>query len=125
VLTGHSSPEFVERATELPVFYYLCKPAASDRLEPAIRLATARFREWSALHGQVSDLAQKMEERKTIERAKGILMQVRGLSEDEAYRLLQRQSQQRSRSMIGIARSVISAQGIFQRGAAVAEEAPA
>jgi response regulator NasT len=126
VLTGHSSPDFVERAEELPVFNYLCKPAGSDRLLPAIRIATARFREWSALHGQVSDLARKMEERKTIERAKGILMQLRGLSEDEAYRLLQRQSQQRGRSMVGIARGVIAAQGGYPRlPRAAAGQAPA
>src|SRR5437762_8522709 len=51
VLTGHDCPEFVERAARLPVFHYLCKPAGAGPLGTAIRLATARFGEWLALHG--------------------------------------------------------------------------
>ncbi|HEX6749731.1 MAG TPA: response regulator [Longimicrobium sp.] len=117
VLTAHSDAEFVDRAAELPVFNYLTKPAAVDRIIPAIRLAEARFREWSALSGRVSELARKMDERKTIERAKGILMEVRGINEGAAYRLIQRESQQRSRSMIDVARSIIATQGVFRRPA--------
>lgn len=125
VLTGHSDPEFVDRAAELPVFNYLSKPAGADHLVPAIRLASARFREWSALNGRVSELSQKIDERKTIERAKGILMQVRGLNESDAYRLLQRESQQRSRSMADVARTVIAAQGVFRRPVATPAAEPA
>ena len=117
VLTGCSDPEYVDRAAELPVFNYLTKPAAPDRLLPAIRLASARFEEWSALSGRVSELAQKMDERKTIERAKGILMELRGIQEGEAYRLLQRESQRRSKSMAEIAKAVIATQGVFRRAA--------
>ncbi|HET7459715.1 MAG TPA: response regulator [Longimicrobium sp.] len=115
LLTAHTEPEFVERAAELPVFNYLCKPAGADRLLPAIQLASARFKEWSALNGRVSELSQKMDERRTIERAKGILMELRGMNENDAYRLMQRESQQRSRSMADIARSVIATQGVFRR----------
>ncbi|HEX8905260.1 MAG TPA: response regulator [Longimicrobiaceae bacterium] len=117
VLTAHSDMEFVDRAAELPVFNYLTKPAGVDRLVPAIRLASARFREWSALSGRVSELSQKMDERKTIERAKGILMQIRGINEGDAYRLIQRESQQRSRSMVDVARTIIATQGVFRRPA--------
>ncbi|HSU15775.1 ANTAR domain-containing response regulator [Longimicrobium sp.] len=124
VLTAHCDAEFVDRAAELPVFNYLTKPAGADRIVPAIRMATARFREWSALNGRVSELSQKMDERKTIERAKGILMEVRGINEGDAYRLIQRESQQRSRSMIDVARSVVAAQGVFRRPAAPAPNAP-
>jgi response regulator NasT len=118
VLTAHTDDEFVDRAAELPVFTYLTKPAGAERLIPAIRLATARFREWSALTGRVSELSKKMEERKTIERAKGILMELRGINEGDAYRLMQRESQQRSRSMMDVARTIIAAQGVFRRPAA-------
>ena len=118
VLTGHQSDEFVDRAAELPVFNFLCKPAGADRLVPAIRLASARFGEWSALNGRVCELSQKMDERKAIERAKGILMELRGITEDDAYRLLRRESQHRSKSMADIARTVIAAQGIFRRAPA-------
>jgi len=115
VLTAHTEPEFIERAAELPVFNYLAKPAGADRLLPAIHLAKARFAEWSALNGRVSELSQKIDERRTIERAKGILMELRGINENDAYRMMQRESQQRSRSMADIARSVIATQGVFRR----------
>jgi len=93
------------------------KPAGADRLLPAIQLASARFAEWSALNGRVCELSQKIDERRTIERAKGILMELRGINENEAYRLMQRESQQRSRGMAEIARSIIAAQGVFRRPA--------
>jgi response regulator NasT len=125
VLTGHSEPEFVDRAAELPVFNYLNKPAGSDRLLPAIRLASARFQEWSALNGRVGELSCKIEERKMIERAKGILMELRGINEGDAYRLLQRESQQRSRSMVDVARSIVATQGVFRRAAARPVAGPA
>jgi response regulator NasT len=117
VLTAHTNPEFVERAALLPVFNYLAKPAGADRLLPALQLASARFAEWSALNGRVSELSQKIDERRTIERAKGILMELRGINENDAYRLMQRESQQRSRGMAEIARSIIAAQGVFRRPA--------
>jgi two-component system, response regulator PdtaR len=115
VLTGHSAPEYVDRAAALPVFNYLNKPAGAAQLVPAIRMATARFQEWSRLHGQVGELNQKMEERKLVERAKGILMQTRGLSEDEAYAMLRRESQKRGRPMIEVARAVVSAASLMRR----------
>lgn len=117
VLTGHSEPEYVDRAARLPVFHYLTKPAAPDRLLPAIRLACARFEEWSTLHLRVDELTQKIEERKTVERAKGILMKARGVSEDEAYGLLRRESQQRSRPLFDVARNVVAAGGLLRRAA--------
>jgi response regulator NasT len=118
VLTAHTDPELVERAAELPVFNYLAKPAGASDIIPAIRMAEARFHEWERLNGRVSELSQKMEERKAIERAKGILMELKGISEGDAYRLLQRESQQRSKSMIEMARMIIATQGVFSRHAA-------
>lgn len=118
VVTAHVAAEYVDRAAELPVFTYLTKPAGADELIPAIRLAAARFDEWSRLSGQVSELSRKIEARKTIERAKGILMELRGVQEGEAYRMIQRESQQRSKSMVDIARAIIAAQGVFRRAAA-------
>ena len=115
VLTGHDCSEFVDRATELPVFHYLCKPAGADRLIPAIRLASARFRDWSALRGRVSELSRKMDERKIVERAKGILMEMRGMTEDSAWRLMQRESQNRGRSMLEVGRTIIATHGMVRR----------
>jgi response regulator NasT len=117
VLTGHTDAEYVDRAASLPVFNYLTKPAAADRLIPAIRVARARFEEWRRLSGQVDELNQRMEERKTIERAKGILMQTRGMTEEEAFSTLRRESQRRSRPMFDVARAVVVAGTVMRRSA--------
>ena len=124
VLTGHSDPEYVDRAASLPVFNYLTKPAGAAVLIPAIRMAAARFEEWSRLTGRVDELSQKMEERKTIERAKGILMETRGVTEDEAFALLRRESQKRSRPMHDIARAIVAAGTVLRRRAHAAETPP-
>jgi AmiR/NasT family two-component response regulator len=118
LLTAHREPEYLDRAAELAVFHYLTKPCAPDSLIPAIRIARARFEEWSSLHGQVGQLTERMEERKAVERARGILMRSRGVAEDEAYAVLRRQSQQQSQSMIQIARAVIAAEPLLARRAA-------
>jgi two-component system, response regulator PdtaR len=117
VLTGHTDPAYVDRAAALPVFTYLTKPAGAESLIPAIRLAHARFEEWSRLSGQVDELSQKMEERKVVERAKGILMETRGLTEDEAFAMLRRESQRRSRAMVEVARAVVVAGTVLRRRA--------
>lgn len=117
VLTGHREPEYVDRAVELPVFHYLTKPAGAAELVLAIRTACARFEDWSRLSGRVGELSARIEERKTIERAKGILIEIRGIAEGEAYGLLRRESQQRSRAMVEVARTVIATHGVFRRPA--------
>lgn len=115
VLTAHREPEYVDRAVELPVFHYLTKPAGAAELVLAIRTAHARFADWSRLSGRVGELSARMDERRTIERAKGILMEIRGIAEGEAYGLLRRESQQRSRAMVDVARTVIATRGVFRR----------
>jgi response regulator NasT len=112
LLTGHREDAYLERAAALPVFIYLTKPCAPDTLIPALRIARARFEEWAALRDRAGELARRIEERGTIERAKGLLMQVRGLSEDEAYRLMRVRSQTQRTPLAAIARAVIAAGGI-------------
>lgn len=121
VLTAHSDPAYVDRAAELPVFNFLTKPAGAEALIPAIRLASARFQEWKGLNGRVDELTQKIEERKAVERAKGILMEARGIPENQAYALLRRESQQQSKPMGDVARTVIAAESILLRRGAPAE----
>lgn len=112
LLTGHREDAYLERAAALPVFTYLTKPCAPDALIPALRLVRARFEEWQALQARTGDLTRRIEERGTIERAKGLLMQVRGLSEEEAYRLLRMRSQSQRTPMLAIARAVIAGGGV-------------
>jgi AmiR/NasT family two-component response regulator len=79
-------------------------------LESSIRLAAARARELRAAREEVADVRRQLENRKAIERAKGILMRRTGLSEQEAYRILQRTSQDRSVPMVDVAREVLDSE---------------
>jgi response regulator NasT len=93
LLTAYSETELVERAAQANISAYLMKPVAEEDLLPAITLALARFREFQALRQEVDDLREALEARKIIEKAKGILMRRLDLTEDEAFRRLQKQSQ--------------------------------
>jgi response regulator NasT len=109
LLTGMSSNELAEEALDAGVFSYLVKPVTKKQLLPAIKLAMARFDQFNDLKGEVSGLQYAMEARKFIEKAKGILMQRCKIGEEEAFKLLQTQSQKENKKMREIAEMVISA----------------
>ncbi len=109
LLTAYSEAELVERAKDAGVFGYLVKPFQESDLRPAIELATARFEQMRALEEQVGELEDKLETRKLLERAKGILMDNHGLKEAEAFRRIQVQSMTTRKSMREIAEAVILA----------------
>ncbi|HEU0077351.1 MAG TPA: ANTAR domain-containing protein, partial [Longimicrobiaceae bacterium] len=110
----------------LPVFACLADPVAVEQIGAAIRLARARWDELAALRGRVAELTRRMEERRAVERAKGVLMQARGISENDAYLLLRRESQNLRRSMAEVAGAVLAVEGVFRaRGAAAADPVPA
>lgn len=89
---------------------FLTKPVPPRVLDSAIRLAVARATALRQARQEAADLKQMLEDRKLIERAKGILMRRTGCSEPEAYRILQRSSQDRSKKMVDIARAVLDAE---------------
>jgi two-component system, response regulator PdtaR len=93
---------------------FLPKPAPPRVLDSTIRLAATRAKELMAARKDAESARQALENRKTIERAKGILMRRTGSSEQEAYRILQRTSQDRSVPMIEIARAVLASEPGFQ-----------
>jgi response regulator NasT len=109
LVTAYSSDELAEEAIEAGVFSYLIKPVTEKDLLPAIKLAMARFKEFSGLKDEVKDLKEAIEARKVIEKAKGILMKRGNIDENEAYRMLQGQSQKERRKMREISEMVISA----------------
>ncbi len=113
LLTAYSEVELVERALETGVFAYLVKPVTEEDLLPAILLARKRFEEFRLLQGEVQDLREALEARKLIERAKGILMKRLGISEQEAFRRMQVQSQKENRKLVEIARAIITAHGVM------------
>lgn len=113
LLTAYSEPELVERANEAGVFAYLVKPVSEEDLLPTILLARARFEEFRLLQREVADLREALEARKVIERAKGILMKRLGISEAEAFRRMQVQSQKENKKLVEIARAIVTAHGVL------------
>ena len=106
MLTAFDQEELVARAVETGVFGYLVNPFREQDLIPAIRTAQARHRELVELKTQASSLAEALEARKTIERAKGILMVKEGLTEEQAFDRLRKASQRSGRPMKVIADAV-------------------
>jgi two-component system, response regulator PdtaR len=109
VLTAYSERTLAERAIEAGVFAYLMKPVSEEDLLPAILLARSRFQEFQDLRRGMSDLREALETRKLVERAKGILMERRNLSEAEAFRRMQIQSQNENKKLAEIAQAIIMA----------------
>ena len=113
LISAHSENSLAERADEAGVFAYLVKPVSAEDLRPALLLARSRFREFQLLRQEVADLRQALETRKLVERAKGILMRRLNLTEEEAFRRLQRRSQDENRKMREIAQAIITADEMF------------
>jgi response regulator NasT len=107
ILTAFSQRDLVERARDAGAMAYLVKPFAKRDLVPAIELAVSRFAEVRALEGEVAGLTERLETRKTVERAKGVLMTEQGLSEPEAFRWIQRTAMDRRTTMKAVAQAVL------------------
>lgn len=108
LVTAYSQREIVSRAAASGALAYVVKPFSPADLVPAIELARSRFEELEALHGDVGELRSKLEDRRVLERAKGSLMAAYGLSESEAWRLLQKQAMDQRTSMAAVARRVLT-----------------
>jgi two-component system, response regulator PdtaR len=112
LLTAYSDAELVQRAKEAGVFAYLVKPFKPSDLPPAIEVARSRFEQNVALTEEVADLSDKLEARKLVDRAKGILMDQFGVTEAEAYRRIQQQSMNARKSMKEVAEAIILAKNV-------------
>ena len=108
MLTAFSQRELVERARDAGVMAYVVKPFSIGDLIPAIEIAISRHLQMRSLADEVADLHERLETRKTIDRAKGILMQALNLSEPEAFSWIQRAAMDRRLTMKQVAEAVIS-----------------
>ena len=108
MLTAFSDKDLVERARDAGVMAYVVKPFSIDDLRPAIAIARSRWEEWHALTAEVADLADRLETRKVVDRAKGILMSQLKLSEQDAFRWIQKTAMDRRLGMKEVAEAVIS-----------------
>jgi response regulator NasT len=111
VLTAFSQRDLVERARDAGAMAYLVKPFNTNDLVPAIEVARARFAEMSALDSEVRTLEDRLEARKTIEKAKGKLMADQGVTEAEAFRHIQRTAMNERTSMKALAERILADEG--------------
>ena len=110
MLTAFSQRDLVERARDAGAMAYVVKPFTLEDLIPAIEIATVRFNQMAALKLEVSELTERLETRKVIEKAKGVLMQALKLSEPEAFRWIQRAAMDRRITMREVADAVLDPQ---------------
>jgi two-component system, response regulator PdtaR len=107
ILTAFSQRDLVEKARRAGAMAYLVKPFQKHDLLPAVEIAAGRFRELSGLTQEVDDLQGRLEARKLVERAKGLLQEREGMSEADAFRFVQRQAMERRQTMKQVAERVI------------------
>ncbi|GAB3080146.1 ANTAR domain-containing response regulator [Nocardioides zeae] len=108
ILTAFSQRELVERARDAGAMAYLVKPFSASDLVPAIEMAVSRFAELSQLEAEVGDLTERLETRKLVDRAKGVLQKDLGLTEPDAFRWIQKTAMDLRLSMKQVAEGVIT-----------------
>jgi AmiR/NasT family two-component response regulator len=107
MLTAFSQRDLIEQARDAGAMAYLVKPFARHELVPAIELAVSRFAEKRALEDEVATLTERLETRKVVDRAKGLLMTRQSMSEPEAFRWIQRTAMDRRTTMKAVAEAVV------------------
>lgn len=107
MLTAFSQKELVERARDAGAMAYVVKPFSPADLIPAVEIALSRHREIESLEEEVSDMSERFETRKRVDRAKGLLMEKMDMTEPEAFRWIQKTSMDRRLSMREVADAVI------------------
>ena len=107
LLTAFSDDELIERAREAGVVNYITKPLRQSDLKPAIEIALARFQEFREIESQVKTLEDQLATRKVVEKAKGVLMEKYKLTEQEAFRRIQKLSMNNRKSMREVAEAIL------------------
>ena len=118
MLTAFSQRELVERARDAGAMAYLVKPFSISDLIPAIEVAVSRFSEMTELEREVADLSDRLETRKLVERAKGLLQAKQGMTESEAFKWIQRAAMDRRTTMKRVAEVVLETLDPAAEGAA-------
>ena len=108
ILTAFSQRDLVERARDAGAMAYLVKPFTQSDLVPAVEMALSRFTELAQLESEVQDLQERLETRKAVDRAKGVLQEKLQLSEPEAFRWIQKTAMDLRLSMREVAEGVVT-----------------
>jgi len=112
LLTSHADTEVASRAVDAGVLAFLVKPLRAEELGPALDVAVSRFRDLEAVRKENEALKQKLEARKLVDRAKGVLMTRLGLSEPEAFRRIQKTAMDTRKTMAEVARALLLTDGL-------------
>jgi two-component system, response regulator / RNA-binding antiterminator len=107
MFVDESDSDSIRQAVEAGVASYVVKGAAAERVRPVLEVAVARFRAFQELKSELAQAKSSLADRKLVERAKGILMERRGCSEDDAYRALRQMAMSRNQRLVEVARNVI------------------
>jgi two-component system, response regulator PdtaR len=125
ILTAFSQRDLVKRASDAGAMAYLIKPFTRADLVPAIEIAVSRYQEITALDGEVAGLKDRLEVRKLLDRAKGLLQADRGITEAEAFRWIQKTSMDRRMTMRAVAEEVLEAAATANAADSAAAASPA
>ncbi|MXN48250.1 ANTAR domain-containing protein [Shinella kummerowiae] len=106
----------IEAAVEAGVSAYIVDGLKQERVRPILKMAISRFNAFSRLNRELEETRSELENRKVIDRAKGLLMRSRGLTEDEAYALLRRTAMNQNRKIVEIAQSLVTAASLLDPG---------
>ncbi|KAB2766104.1 ANTAR domain-containing response regulator [Brucella anthropi] len=115
MFVDRSDTASIEAAVEAGVSAYIVDGLKKERVKPILDMAVSRFNAFSRLQRELADAKSALEERKVVERAKGILMKMRGLSEEDAFSLLRQTAMNEKKKMSDIAQSIVTAAGLLMK----------
>lgn len=115
MFVDRSDTASIEAAVEAGVSAYIVDGLKKERVKPILDMAVSRFNAFSRLQRELADAKSALEERKVVERAKGILMKMRGLSEEDAFALLRQTAMNEKKKMSDIAQSIVTAAGLLMK----------
>lgn len=113
ILSAFSDPDYIRASADIGVFGYMLKPVTIDDMRVSLTVAWSRFREQQGLTGRVHELETALEDRKDIERAKGLLMDRLNLSEQDAMRRLRKQARDSRRKLADLARAILETKDLL------------
>ncbi len=116
MFVDRSDEASIEAAVDAGVSAYIVDGLKQERVRPILKMAISRFNAFARLNRELEETRGELENRKVIDRAKGLLMRSRGISEEEAYALMRRTAMNQNRKIIDIAQSLVTAIGLLDPG---------
>ncbi|WP_022949695.1 ANTAR domain-containing response regulator [Methylohalobius crimeensis] len=115
LFSNQRDPDYIQQAVQAGVSAYVVDGLQKERVLPIVQVALARFREFQVLKRELENTRTHLNDRKVVEKAKGLLMQRRGMSESDAYRLLRKTAMNRNLKMVDVARTLLELENLTER----------